>query len=271
MSKNLSEAENATLGAVGGWVDVTLLQATNYWKNAAQQGLTKFETDPRILYRGYFANCLNNASCVMLQFAGTGLIQKLIVRGEDRSLTKGEQIAAAFSSGYLTGFICGPIELAMIQQQRKGGSLGATAANLIAGGPSTVMRGTFGICLREGIYCGGFLGLMPVLRGTIQESFPDSIGRTEDSARFAAALLGGPLCSMLSHPPDTFKSCMQGDIERTKFGTMKETYAVLVKERGIASLWAGAPWCIFRQLCAMMIFDKCATQLSQTLFPHRYK
>lgn len=269
MSKSLSEVENAALGAVGGWIDVTLLQATNYWKNAAQQGLP-FETNPKVLYRGYAANCLNNASCVMLQFVGTGVLQKLIVRGEDRALTNTEQIASAFGSGYLSGFVCGPIELAMIQQQRKGGSLLGTAGNLAAAGPSTVMRGTFGICLREGIYCGGFLGLMPVLRTNIQEMFPDSFGKTEDSARLSAAVLGGPLCSMLSHPPDTFKSCMQGDIERKKFGSMKETYAVLVKERGISSLWAGAPWRIFRQLVAMMIFDKCASQLSRALFPHRF-
>mmetsp|Transcript_93206 Transcript_93206/g.199981 ORF Transcript_93206/g.199981 Transcript_93206/m.199981 type:complete len:270 (-) Transcript_93206:141-950(-) len=269
MTKNLSESENACLGAVGGWMDVTLLQATNYWKNAAQQGLP-FETNPKVLYRGYFANCLNNASCVMLQFAGTGFIQKLIVRGEDRPLTNAEQMLAAFSSGYLSGFICGPIELAMIQQQRKGGSLAGTAGNLVSGGPSTVTRGTLGICLREGIYCGGFLGLMPILRTGIQKSFPESIGKTEDTARFAAAVLGGPMCSMLSHPPDTFKSCMQGDIERTKFGTMKETYDVLVKERGITSLWAGAPWRIFRQICAMMIFDKVAVGLAPMLFPHRF-
>jgi len=248
-------------------MDVTLLQATNYWKNAAQQGLP-FETNPKVLYRGYFANCLNNASCVMLQFAGTGVIQKLIVGGKDRPLTNIEQIGAAFSSGYLSGFVCGPIELAMIQQQRKGGSLGSTASNLISAGPSTVMRGTLGICLREGIYCGGFLGLMPVLRSKVQAQYPDM---SEDKARFAAALMGGPFCSMLSHPPDTFKSCMQGDIERAKFGSMKETCAVLVKERGIASLWAGAPWRIFRQLCAMMIFDKCSSQLSRILFPHRFQ
>lgn len=268
MSKNLSEVENAVLGAAGGWIDVTLLQATNYWKNAAQQGLP-FETNPKVLYRGYSANCLNNASCVMLQFVGTGVLQKLVAG--DRPLTNVEQIGTAFGSGYLSGFVCGPIELAMIQQQRKGGSLVGTAQNLVAGGPSTVMRGTFGICLREGIYCGGFLGLMPVLRGLIQTNFADSIGKTEDSARLAAACIGGPLCSMLSHPPDTFKSCMQGDIERSKFGSMKETYGVLVKERGIASLWAGAPWRIFRQLCAMMIFDKCSSQLSRMLFPHRFQ
>lgn len=269
MTKNLTAEENAAMGALGGWVDVTLLQATNYWKNAAQQGLP-FEKNPKVLYRGYFANVLNNSSCIMMQFAATGLMQKLIVGGQDRKLTDMEQIGAAFTSGYLSGFVCGPIELAMIQQQRKGGSLVATAGNLLAGGPSTVTRGTFGICLREGLYCGCFLGIMPVWRQKIKTLFP-SIASSDDKCRLAAALTCGPLCSLLSHPPDTFKSCMQGDIERVKFGSVKETYSVLVKERGISSLWAGAPWRIFRQICAVFILDKISADLSPIVFPHRYQ
>eukprot|EP00401_Gymnodinium_catenatum_P019005 CAMPEP_0117523102 /NCGR_PEP_ID=MMETSP0784-20121206/34552_1 /TAXON_ID=39447 /ORGANISM="" /LENGTH=270 /DNA_ID=CAMNT_0005319199 /DNA_START=16 /DNA_END=828 /DNA_ORIENTATION=- len=270
MTKNLSEVENAAMGAFGGWVDVSLLQATNYWKNAAQQGLP-FETNPRVLYRGYIANCLNNSSSIMMQFAATGLIQKYIAGESDRKLTEVEQIGAAFVSGYLSGFVCGPIELAMIQQQRKGGTLAGTATSLLGGGPSIVTRGTLGICLREGIYCGCFLGLMPVWRQKLQVMFPDTLGKDVDKSRLAAALTCGPACSLLSHPPDTFKSCMQGDIERSKFGTMKETCSVLVKERGLTSLWAGAPWRIFRQICAVFILDKIAADLSPIVFPHRFK
>ena len=44
--------------------DTTLLQSTNYWKNAAQQGLP-FTMNPAVLYRGYMANTLNNGFCVM--------------------------------------------------------------------------------------------------------------------------------------------------------------------------------------------------------------
>ncbi|CAE8588295.1 unnamed protein product [Polarella glacialis] len=270
MSKNLSEAENAALGAIGGWADVTLLQATNYWKNAAQQGLP-FETNPKVLYRGYLANVLNNASCLMMQFALTGYIQKLITLGEDRKLTATEKCGAAFTAGYTTGFVCGPIELAVIQQQRKGGSLVDISKNLLKGGPSVITRGTFGICLRESLYCACFLGLMPVIREKVKVQFPDSIGQSDDRARVAAAFIGGPICTIISHPPDTFKSCMQGDVERVKYGNMKETCAVIVKERGAAALWAGMPWRMVRQFCAVFIFDKVASDLGPVLFPHGFK
>ena len=39
--------------------DCTLLQATNYWKNAKQQRLP-FTLDPRVLYRGYVVNTIQN-------------------------------------------------------------------------------------------------------------------------------------------------------------------------------------------------------------------
>eukprot|EP00933_Yihiella_yeosuensis_P001186 TRINITY_DN101941_c0_g1_i1.p1 TRINITY_DN101941_c0_g1~~TRINITY_DN101941_c0_g1_i1.p1 ORF type:complete len:271 (+),score=29.02 TRINITY_DN101941_c0_g1_i1:63-875(+) len=269
MSKNLSGFENATIGALGGFFDVTLLQSLNHWKNAAQQGLP-FETNPRKLYRGYVVNVINNSGCVMAQFAVTGLIQRLIARGEARKLTDGEVLVSALTAGFVTGAACGPLELAMIQQQRKGGTLVGTFRNLFAGGPSVLSRGVLGISLRESIYCGLILGASPVLRERIKQNFPDTLGKTDDSARFAAVMMAGPFCSLASHPFDTYKTCMQGDIERVKFGTMRETHATLMKERGITSLWAGTPWRLTRQIAAAFIIDKVASELSPMIFPHRF-
>ena len=75
MSKNLTEVENAAMGAFGGWLDVTLFQWNNYVKNATQQGLP-LTTDIRVLYRGYFANVCNNSIGIMFQFAINGALKK---------------------------------------------------------------------------------------------------------------------------------------------------------------------------------------------------
>ena len=56
----LSDTQNLIFGAVCGTTDVTLLQPTNYWKNAQQQKLP-FTLSPSVLYRGYSANVTNNA------------------------------------------------------------------------------------------------------------------------------------------------------------------------------------------------------------------
>ena len=107
--------------------------------------------------------------------------------------------------------VCGPIELIMIQQQAKGGGLFSTAVSLMQAGPSTFFRGTLAMMAREGIYAGSFLGMMPVMREQFMQMYPDSIGKTEDSARFSAAFLCAPIGGILSHPPDTIKTCMQGN------------------------------------------------------------
>lgn len=266
----LSDLENCALGLVCGTADVTLLQSTNYWKNAAQNGMP-FTLDPRILYRGYFANALNNGFCVMSQFYLNGVIKKSITGGVDRPLGDGEKIAAGAAAGALSGTVCGPIELVMIQQQKKGGGLFSTAVEMVKAGPSTFFRGTSAMMAREGIYAGFFLGGMPVTREWVQRTFPDSLGKTEDSARLAAAVIAGPVCTFTSHPPDTIKSCMQGDIEGAKYKGYGQTVNTLVTERGVASLWAGMPWRIFRQMIALMLIDKINSTVAPMMFPHAFE
>lgn len=156
----------------------------------------------------------------------------------------------------------------MIQQQVKGTGLFGTASNLLSKGPSTVFRGTTGMALREGLYAGGFLGFIPVARQEVQKRYPDL---SNDQARLLATCIAGPICSMASHPPDTLKTCLQGDIEGKKFKSYGQTVSTLVKERGVASLWAGAPWRIFRQFCCFMLFDKINSDLAPLIFPDAFK
>eukprot|EP00966_Prymnesium_polylepis_P130761 3024453-Prymnesium_polylepis.1 len=178
--------------------------------------------------------------------AAAGIIQRMIIGCADRPLGDGEKILAGMASGASSGILCGPMELIMIQQQRKGGGLVGTAIDMVKAGPATFFRGTLAMMAREGIYAGGFLGLMPVVRRTIRETFPDSVGKTEDSARMAAAFVAGPICGIASHPPDTIKTCLQGDIEGTVYKTYGQTYSKIVSEKGVAALWSGYPWRLFR-------------------------
>jgi len=264
----LSDTENLIFGATCGTTDVTLLQATNYWKNAQQQRLP-FTLDPRTLYRGYFANVANNGFCIASQFYLNGIYRKMLTGGTNRELGDLEKIGGGMFAGALSGIVCGPIELVMIQQQRKGGSLLSTTQDMIKSG--NFFRGTIAMMCREGIYCGGFLGVMPVTRQYIQDNYKGSIGASEDSARFAAAFIAGPLCGMASHPPDTLKTCMQGDVERATYKGYVQTAKQVISERGVPALWAGFPWRLFRQISCMLLFDKMNSQLAPIMFPHAFE
>ena len=76
----LTDAENVLIGAICGTADTTLLQSTNYWKNAQQQRLP-FTMDPRVLYRGYTANVINNGFCVASQFFFNGVVRTALAHG----------------------------------------------------------------------------------------------------------------------------------------------------------------------------------------------
>ena len=116
--------------------------------------------------------------------------------------------------------------------------------------------------------------LWPWERGRGRRRPPDAwrrvAGKTEDSARLSAALVCAPIGGIASHPPDTIKTCLQGDIEMAKFKGYGETTSVVIKERGLKALWSGYPWRCFRQIVALMMFDKIQSDLVPILFPHAF-
>jgi hypothetical protein len=262
MSERLSEWQNAVVGLSGGAIEVTAMQSTNYWKNAAQQGLP-FTADPRKLYRGYPANLTCMCSVTVFQFVANGYIKKMMTGGESRPLTTIEQLGAGFAAGFSSSLLCGPLELAMIQQQRKGGSLASTASSLVGGGHVT--RGVTCCAMREGVYTAGYLGVGPVIRTSLAD-----MGYSNAQAAVAGAVLGGSFCCFLSHPFDTVKTLMQGDVERGSYTTATKTLSKLVKERGVSGLYSGAGWRLTRQIGAVFILDQSRVLLSPLLFPEQF-
>ena len=97
-------------------------------------------------------------------------------------------------------------------------------------------------------------------------TWPD-IFTSDDAARFPAAAVGGGIACTLSMPFDTCKTCMQGDVERTKFTSMTQTFSTLLKEGGVMSFFRGIQWRYGRQVCAIMLLDKIRQELSPVLFP----
>mmetsp|Transcript_9571 Transcript_9571/g.17466 ORF Transcript_9571/g.17466 Transcript_9571/m.17466 type:complete len:230 (-) Transcript_9571:36-725(-) len=222
MSQELSELENAMLGMTAGVIEVACLQPLNYWKNAAQQGLP-LSLNPRHLYRGLGPNCVNMGSCTMLQFVFGGKIKSLITGGVTRDLSIAEEMGAGLAAGGLSALVGSPLELVMIQQQRKGNNILATAGSLL--NPS-IGRGFVGCAVREGLWTVGYLSIPPIVRNFMRTNMPDTFD-SDDKARVPAALTGALFACYLTQPFDTVKTCMQGDIERKTYGSFSQTFSAL--------------------------------------------
>ena len=135
------------------------MQPTIYWKNCFQQNLP-ISFHPKFLYRGLIPSIANNSSMIGSQFALGGLFQNLYLQFFNRQPHSVDALLfGTFMGGYMSGFWCGPMELAMIQQQRFGMSLSECLRKIVMefGLRKGVFRGTFNTSVREGLNNGLFL------------------------------------------------------------------------------------------------------------------
>lgn len=266
MSTNLNEFQNATVGMTVGVIEVLCLQPFNYCKNMMQQG-QPLSADPRKLYRGVGANSVNMGSCTMIQFAVGGGLKKSILGGEKRQLKTYEEMGCGIAAGVTSAFVGSPLELVMIQQQRHGGGTVSTIKSIAT--PNNFLRGFSGAAVREGLWTCGYLSIPPIVRRNLREMYPDQFD-SDAKARVPAALLGGLFACYLTQPFDTVKTCMQGDIERSVYGTFTQT-AKKISEDGVTAFYRGATFRYGRMVCAVFMMDVLQAAVGPMLYPGAFK
>lgn len=252
--QDLSEGENILLGGIAALTEGILLQPTLYWKNCLQQGLP-LSMSPRMIYRGTGAALCNEVAQMCLQFGATGAI-KARLSGYSKAVA---DIGSAAAAGMLSAAVASPIELVMIQQQRVGGSLVGTPLRVLrenGAGSSGMLRGLGLAVMRDSIYVGGMLGLTPVMQAYLQESH----GMQQSSASLSASALGGIAGGVLSHPFDVVKTCMQGDLAQTKFGSTSSTFRTLLAE-GRGRFSNGMFWRTANITATVYIANECCLHL----------
>ena len=241
------------------------LQPLNYAKNMTQIK-QPISLNPMVMYRGVSANALNMGSCTMIQFAVGGFLKKMVLGNErDRNLTLSEEIICGIGAGTASAFIGSPLELVMIQQQKNGLPLPKTMQRIIEN-PWNVGRGWVGCAVREALWTCGYLSIPPVVRRELMQQFPTYFP-SNDLARIPAALLGGLFACYLTHPFDTCKTCMQGDIERTTYGTLTQTARTIWNTSGLGGFFRGVSFRYGRMASAVFIMDLMQEKVGMLLYP----
>lgn len=268
MSQQLNELQNATVGMTVGVIEVLLLQPFNYAKNMTQQK-QPISLNPITMYRGVGANCVNMGSCTMIQFAVGGRLKSMVTGGDKtQKLTVLQEMGTGIGAGTVSAIVGSPLELIMIQQQRKGGSTLSTMKNIATA--DNIMRGFTGAAVREALWTCGYLSIPPIVRGHLMENYPDTF-TTPTEARVPASLLGGLFACYLTHPFDTVKTCMQGDIERKTYGTFTQTAGKIWGESNLPGFYRGATFRYGRMVCAVFIMDTLKEMVGPLLYPQAFK
>jgi hypothetical protein len=232
-----------------------------------QQGLP-ISMNAATMYRGVGPNAVNMGSCTMIQFAVGGNLKQRVLGGEARHLTLAEEMGCGIFAGSVSAVVGSPLELIMIQQQRKGGSIKQTISAIA--NPSNIGRGFAGAAVREALWTCGYLSIPPVVRRTLMETYPDTFP-DNNKARVPAALLGGLFACYLTQPFDTIKTCMQGDIERKVYGTFTQTASKIWSESSIPGFYRGATFRYGRMVCAVFIMDYMKDYMGHLLYPSAFE
>lgn len=267
--QKLSDVENLFLGIATGIIEVCIDQPQLYFKVCSQQEINPFQ--PFVLkncYRGLLASCMNMGGLTGLQFWLAGAIQKIVTDGEDRALTPIEEIGSALLGGMISGVPCANMELVMTQQMRYGTSIFATPTKIIADtGILGMFRGSITAIGREGVFTLGYLGVGPAVETYCRRSQEMS----RPSAALAGAVGGGVLASLLSHPMDTVKTCMQGDIKGERYTTLTKTARQLYSEGGIGAFYRGVGWRTSRLICLVGIINALKEPVAKVIYPRHFK
>jgi len=261
--QKLSSMQNLGLGMTSG----VLCKLTNYpllsTKNAVQQG-RPVSFVPSVVYRGLPMACLNLGGSTAVQFLATGIFQKAIA-GDTPQLTSMEINAAAFLGGIASGIPCGIWELIMIQQQNLGTSMVETPIKIINEfGLKGLFRGAISTMGRESLYTMAMLGATPMIQSELTTRFQ----LDPNLALVVGALSGSFFSATLTHPMDTIKTCMQGDLHQKKYTNIPQTGALLAKEYGVrAGLFKGLSWRIGLITTTFFLVNKIKQKLAPVIFP----
>lgn len=272
--QELNTVENTILGGCTAFVIGVTLQPTLYWKNAAQQG-KPFTLNPRILYRGLGAALLAEVGQMALQFALTGRVKNLILRGDIHrpmtptglivtiiSINSTEEMASAVIGGAISAVYTSPVELTMIQQQNFGGTLVGTVSKIIKEKSVLALsRGLMATSSRDAVYTCGLLGITPVVQNYISNTY----GYNQSLAGFWASIIGGTICGALSCPLDVVKTCMQGDLNQNVHTTFSKTFYAQRNR-----LFSGVTFRCANLIGTIMIANEFRGRVAPLLFPGKF-
>jgi len=235
----LTPIENLAVGAIGGMLETTIQMPLLTLKFATQEGRPLPTRLPE-WYRGLGIQAGTLAPITAFQVMVNGILEKVVTGGK-RNLNDIETVGCAMTAGAASATLYGPVDLIMIQQQKRQLGVFETMKFIYSkfGIPNGIFRGFISTVVRESIYTGGYLGLAPVLTKQLLASDIGMFKGKEFASGLGGSIVAGVFAALLTHPADTSKTCMQADLECKKYPTARAAFFEHIRNKGIGSLYKG--------------------------------
>lgn len=255
-ASRVTPLEHTAIGALGGVIEVCLMQPTVAVKNALQEG-RPLPKHPALYYRGLLINAASMAPITATQFGTSRLIENLLTQRTGEAPGTAGRFLAAAAAGTVSAFIGSPSEMIIIHQQRNGRPLAAEVRHFFSTyGALPIYRGITACMARETMYAGGYLGLCPILYDRLKSS-PSLAGYPPSTAMIIAGITGGVFAAACSHPFDTVKTRMQAYMySKPEYLTVRRSARTIYQEGGILQFWKGLTPRMTRIVAATFILTK---------------
>ena len=279
--EQLTGPENIVLGGLAGIVHTVFVQPILYCKNASQQRLA-LTMNPRYLYRGFVASSANFALMTGVQFYGAGKVGSIFANknGKKKLDNKSEKLISSMTGGLLSGCISSPMELVTIQQQRYGWTMIETMYHIATNYSlkNGICRGMISTMCRSSLFTTSYLGITPLMQDKLYDKFIIDNNNNDNNnynrvmiSVISATVVCAFYC-IVSHPIDTIKTCMQGDIQQKQYKTISDTYKVLYyNQGGLQRIYKGYWWRYSFTLAGMFVLIRSKEVFAPILFPNQFE
>ena len=253
MSTELSTYHNAMMGAFGSTVEVLIQHPLLTYKNSIQSNFN-LRCNLKCMYKGVGINALTMGPITSMQFAGFGFLYNFLHKNNVCQSDNIISIISSTSAGILSGFIAGPTELLIVQQQKYDQSFSKSFLNIKQNyGYKYFSKGLFPCIFRESVYVFGFCTLTPFFEKKLITHIPKYYKEKIVRTSLTASVMSGLIAGSISHPFDTIKTYSQSHIDTNSISLIKN----IVKKEGIGFLYKGIMPRSFRIAGTFFIINEC--------------
>ncbi len=225
---------NAVIGGVAGTAEIAINQPLIYFKNTLQRGDAIDWRHPKVWYRGFGMNIAAMGPTTAFQTATNAALEK-VMPGTEASVT----LSRAFIAGVASATLCAPIDLIILEQQKKNLNALKTISYLYKeAGLRVFARGWSATALREGPWSVAYLVGFPIIQELIRKRIDNPVAG-HVSAYVGAGMITGSAVAVITQPIDTIKTRMQTDYQGVAIKNMRDAIHSIYKDGGVKGFFTG--------------------------------
>lgn len=233
------------IGTIIGLAETILLHPLWILK-ARNQCNYPFTLKPSILYKGATFSAITSVTTSIFQVSSTILMSEKIDGSYDSRFRQQAITISAFTSGIALGFLCTPVDIILVQQQKAAnlttgksdnGFFSVTNKVVTSSGIRGLFRGAPITAFQCAMYNYGVFVATPWIGSKIAPKLENNT-----SSSLIGGLLSGTLLTLITHPSDTIVRLQQDQtmqkMRLTAFELAKKLYA----ENGAKGFYRGLGW-----------------------------